>query len=90
MNYMVKTLEMFEFGSWEDATSSAGKMPTTTKWVDRGKKDDNGKTFLRCRLLARDFKPKRDGPRDDLFAAMPPLEAKDECVRRDECKDVTK
>ena len=25
--------------------------------------------------MARDFKPKRDGPRDDLFAAMPPLEA---------------
>ena len=26
--------------------------------------------------MARDFKPKREGPRDDLFAAMPPLEAK--------------
>ena len=25
---------------------------------------------------ARDFKPKHEGPRDDLFAAMPPLEAK--------------
>ena len=51
-------------------------MPTTTKWVDRAKKDDTGKTFVRCRLVARDFKPKREGPRDDLFAAMPPLEAK--------------
>ena len=35
-----------------------------------------GKTFVRCRLAARDSKPKREGPRDDLFAAMPPLEAK--------------
>ena len=26
--------------------------------------------------MARDFKPKHEGPRDDLFAAMPPLEAK--------------
>ena len=26
--------------------------------------------------MARDFKPKREGPRDDLFEAMPPLEAK--------------
>ena len=26
--------------------------------------------------MARDSKPKREGPRDDLFAAMPPLEAK--------------
>ena len=76
MNNMVKTLKMFEFGSWEDATSRTSKMPTTTKWVDRAKKNDTGKTFVRCRLVARDFKPKREGPRDDLFAAMPPLEAK--------------
>ena len=76
MNYMIKTLKMFEFGSWEDATSRTSKMPTTTKWVDRAKKDDTGKTFVRCRLVARDFKPKREEPRDDLFAAMPPLEAK--------------
>ena len=76
MNYMIKTLKMFEFGSWEDATSTTSKMPTTTKWVDRAKKDDSGKMFVRCRLVARDFKPKHEGPRDDLFAAMPPLEAK--------------
>ena len=76
MNYTVKTLKMFEFGSWEDATSRTSRMPTTRKWVDRAKKDDTGKTFVRCRLVARDFKPKREGPRDDLFAAMPMLEAK--------------
>ena len=51
-------------------------MPTTTKWIDRLKKDDNGKPFVRCWQVARDFKPRREGPRDDLFAAMPPLEAK--------------
>ena len=50
MNYMIKTLKMFEFGSWEDATSRTSKMPTTTKWVDRAKMDDNGKMFVRCRL----------------------------------------
>ena len=66
---------MFEFGSSEDATSRTSKMPATTKRVDRAKKDDFGKTFARCRLVARDFKPKREGPRDDLFAAMPPLQA---------------
>ena len=26
MNYMVKTLGMFDFGSWEEATSKAGKI----------------------------------------------------------------
>ena len=65
MNDMIKTLKMFEFGSWEDATSRTSKMPTTTKRVDRAKKDDNGKMFVRCRLVARDFKPKREGPRGD-------------------------
>ena len=76
MNYKVKTLKMFEFGSWEDVTSRTSKIPTTTRWVDRAKKDDSGKTFIKCRLVARDFKPKRGGPRDDMLAAMPPLEAR--------------
>ena len=67
---------MLEFESWEETTSKAGKMHTTTKRVDRNKKDDNGKTFVRYRLVARDFKLKHEGPSDDLFAAMPPLEAK--------------
>ena len=57
MNLMVKMLKKFDFGSWDDATSRTSKMPTTTKWVDRAKKDDTGKTFVRCRLVARDLKP---------------------------------
>ena len=40
MNYMLMTLEMFEFGSREEATSKASKEPTTTKWIDRVNKDD--------------------------------------------------
>ena len=51
----VTTLEMFEFRSCEGATSKAGKAPTTTKWVDRVKKDDDGDEFVRCRLVARDL-----------------------------------
>ena len=34
MNYMVKTLGMFELGSWQEATPNAGKAPTTTKWIE--------------------------------------------------------
>ena len=37
--------------------------------------DDDGNELVRCRLVARDFTPRREGPRDDLFAAMPRLEA---------------
>ena len=31
---------------------------------------------VRCRLVARDFKPKGEKDSGDLFAAMPPLESK--------------
>ena len=81
MKYMVKTLVMFEFGSWKDATSRAGKMPTTTKWVDRAKKDDNGNTFFRCRLVARDFRTKREGPTDELFDGDAAVGCKEGFVR---------
>ena len=74
-NYMVKKLDMFEFGDYENAGAKGGKKPTTTKWVECKKVDDDGKEFVRCRLVARDFKQRREGPRDDLYASMPPLEA---------------
>ena len=67
MNHMVKTLGMFESGSSEEATPKAGIEPTTMKWFDRVKKDDDGREFVSCRLVARDFKPRREGPRNDLL-----------------------
>ena len=62
------------------------------------KKDDDGREFVRCRPVAGDFKPRQEGPRDDLFAAKPLLEEKkafflhslQECARRDEKRDRTK
>ena len=66
---------MFEFGSCEEATK-AGKAATSTKWIDQVKKNDDGREFVRCRLVSRRFKPRRKSPMDDLFAAVPPLEAK--------------
>ena len=44
-----------------------GKGPTTVKWVD---------TRKRSRLVGRDFKPKGEQERADIFASMPPWEAK--------------
>ena len=37
---------------------------------------------MRSRWVARDFKPKGEKDREDLFAAMPPLEAKRMLFRR--------
>ena len=53
INYVVKAMEMFEFGSWEDAVTRGDKVPTKTKLVNRVNKDD----VVRCRSVARDFKP---------------------------------
>ena len=74
--YMAVKLGMFEFADYDEAKARGGKEPTTTKWVEGKKVDEDGVEFVRCRLVARDFKPKREGPRDDLFAAMPSLEVK--------------
>ena len=73
---MVDKLDMFEFGTIEEAWRRGGKKPTTTKWVEGWKKNEDGARFVRCRLVGRDFKVKHEVERDDLFAAMPPLEAK--------------
>ena len=76
LEFMVKKLEMFEFLSYEEAVRRGGKRPTTTKWVEGWKADDAGGRFVRCRLVGRDFKAKGVEEREDLFAAMPPLESK--------------
>ena len=59
-------------GIWEKAPISecwqvTGEKPTSVKWVDVKK---------RSRLVARDFKPKGEKSRPDIFASMPPLAAK--------------
>ena len=69
-------LAMFEFGTYEEAVARGGRTPTTTKWVEGWKADDAGVRFVRCRLVGRDFNPRHEEGREDLFAAMPPLESK--------------
>ena len=78
VEFMVDKLGMFEFGTLEEAMRrNGGKTPTTTRWLDGRKVGDDGKEFVRSRLVGRDFKAKggQGGPAE-LFAAMPPLEAK--------------
>ena len=71
---------MEKFGVYEDATieecfAETGRAPVGTKWVDVNKGTAENPN-IRCRLVARDFKPKGEKDRADLFASMPPLEAK--------------
>jgi hypothetical protein len=71
----MRGIDLYEKVSLEECHRHTGRAPITTKWVDvnKGSKE---RPDIRCRLVARDFRVKGEGPRDDLFAAMPPLEAK--------------
>jgi hypothetical protein len=75
LDYMMK-IDMFEFVKTEVCWQNLGHGPVSTKWVDVAKVDDQGRDVVRCRLVGRDLKPKCERDREDLFAAMPPLEAK--------------
>ena len=55
-----------EFASWHEATSKAGNNPTTTKWIDRATKDDGGREFVRCRLVAHCSKARRGSERPSV------------------------
>ena len=57
----------------QECWDRTGRAPVTVKWVDVLKAAD-GETFVRSRLVARDFKVKGEKDREDLFAATPPLE----------------
>ena len=58
-----------------EAWKAIGRAPITAKWVDINKGSKEAPD-VRCRLVARDFKPKGAKREWDVFAAMPPLEAK--------------
>jgi hypothetical protein len=62
-------------GIWKEVPTQkcwdkTGKAPVTVKWVDTEKLGG----VVRSRLVARDFKPRGEKEREDLFAATPPLE----------------
>jgi hypothetical protein len=71
----VKSTPVYEEVDLAECWSRTGRPPVSTKWVDIGKGKE-GKTAIRSRWVARDFKVKGDKDREDLFASMPPLEAK--------------
>ena len=67
----IKDMPVYVEDTIQKCWELTGKKPIGTRWVDTRKGDG-----VRSRLVAQDVKPKGDGNREDLFAAMPPLEAK--------------
>ena len=72
----MKKIQLYEYKDVAECWHVTGKAPISTKWVGSCKGD-----MVRMRLVARDFKPKNDRLRGDLFAATPPLEAKKLLIR---------
>ena len=58
----------------EDCFATTGKPPTGVRWIDTNK-GSGEKPNYRSRLVAKDFRG-NEPDREDLFAAIPPLEAK--------------
>ena len=66
---------LYDYAPLAECYANTGKGSVSTKWV-RTNKGTEVEPEVRCRLVARDFKPKGEKDREDLFAAMLPLEAK--------------
>jgi hypothetical protein len=71
----LKEIEVYEQCTLQDCWEKTGKAPISNKWVEITKGTSDCPD-IRCRLVARDFRGEGEGHRDDLFAAMPPWEAK--------------
>ena len=73
VSYM-ETRKIWKLVPIEECWRRTGRPPIGTRWVDTNKGSEDFPD-VRCRLVARDFKEKRDKEREDLFAATPPVEA---------------
>jgi len=74
MDFM-KKIQLYDVVETAECWERTGNPPVTTKWV-RVNKGTSEAPDVRCRLVARDFKPKGERDRSEIFAAMPPLESK--------------
>jgi hypothetical protein len=71
----IEAIPVYDVVDVQEAWDETGKGPISGKWVDVEKRDME-KLMVRSRWVARDFKPRGEKDREDLFADMPPLEAK--------------
>ena len=71
----IESIPVYEVVDLKASWEATGAKPKSCKWVDVNKGTDPLPN-VRCRWVARDFKPRGERDREDLFADMPPLEAK--------------
>ena len=66
----MRKIQLYDVVESAECWEKAGTPPVTTKWV-RVNKGTPEVPDVRCRLVARDFKPKGEKDRSEIFAAMP-------------------
>ena len=72
---LMQKIQLYDIVDSAECWERTGKPLVTTKWV-RVNKGTPEVPDVRCRLVARDFKPNAERDRIEIFAAMPPLESK--------------
>ena len=77
----MKKIQLYDVVETAECWAKTGKPPVTTKWV-RVNKGTSEVPDVRCRLVARDFKPKGERDRSEIFAAMPHLSPRNSCSSR--------
>ena len=53
---LMRNIGLFDEGTLQESSEATGKAPVSTKWVDVNTNTEQVPD-LRCRLVARDFKP---------------------------------
>jgi hypothetical protein len=72
---LMRKIKLFDEAPASKCWQRAGRPQVSAKCADVSKVTAE-KPDVRCRLVARDCQPEGEKDREDLFAAVPPLEAK--------------
>ena len=71
----MKKICLYDVVDNSECWEKIGKPPISKKIV-RVNKGTDEEPYIRCGLVARDFKPNGEKDRSEIFAAVPPLESK--------------
>ena len=77
----MQKIRLYDVVSNSECWDKTGRPPISTKWV-RVNKGTPEAPDVRCRLVARDFKPNGEKDRSEIFAAMPHLSLRNSCFSR--------
>ena len=78
---LMQKIQLYDVVDSSECWEKTDKLPISTKWV-RVNKGTPEAPDVRCRLVARDFKPKGEKDRSEICAVMPHLSLSNSCFSR--------